>query len=569
MEKKISRRSFLKGAAATGVGAAIGLIGVGCDRANEIPEATEGTAVSESTAAAGTTAAAETAATGESAGSTEAVKTFLPQENYDISETRDFDVIVVGAGGGGMSAAIRSAQLGMKTVLLEQRNVTGGTTLFTEGLFAINSHIQKENGKNPPDLGYDLFTRAMDFHHWYADGALFRKYIDNSGENIAWLESVGVEFQGTGTMCDNEYNTWHQYKYEEGQISGKTYVDNLTKAVTEAGATLVLGSEGVNIIQGSDGAVTGIIAREEDKYIQYNASKGVILATGGYSDNPEMIREFGKNPDRIDPMGAGGRNGFGINAARQAGGTLAPAPGCLVFYGGCIPGVMYGTHLYCASAFQPYFWINGECQRFVNEYYAERNFTFSGNAQSMQDRVISIVTQKQMDEMYEYGGTFGCGEYIHAGEPLSELWDQFKAQKDGGNQYVHGPMETLDDVAQELNLDADALKASIEKYNGFCEKGVDEEFAKDAKYLLPLESGPYYAFELFAGIFTTVGGMKITPDAQVLDANAKPIPHLYAVGCDAGGIYGDSYDVSICEGSCQGFAVYSGKAAAEHIAENN
>ena len=537
MAMEISRRSFLKGAAATGVVAALSSIGI--------------------------SAAAE-----EAAAANESVRSYLPQEKYDIAEERDFDVVVVGAGGGGMSAAIRAAQLGMNTVLLEQRSVTGGTTLFTEGLFAVNSHIQKENGKNPPDLGYDLFTTAMDYHHWYADGALFRRYMDKSGENIAWLESVGVEFQGTGTMCDNEYNTWHQYKYEEGQISGRTYVDNLTKAVTEAGATLVLGSEGVNIIQADDGTVTGIIAKEEDKYIQYNAAKGVILATGGYSDNPDMIREFGKNPDRIDPMGAGGRNGFGINAARQAGGTMAPSPGCLVFYGGCIPGVMYGTHLYCASAFQPYFWINGNCDRFVNEYYAERNFCFSGNAQSMQDRVISIVTQAQMDNMYENGGTFGCGEYIHAGEPLTQLWEQFQAQKDKGSPHVHGPMETLDDVAAELGLDADKLKASIEKYNGYCANGVDEEFGKDAQYLFPLESGPYYAFELYAGIFTTVGGMKITPDAQVLDANAQPIPHLYAIGCDAGGIYGDSYDVSICEGSCQGFAVFSGKAAAEHIAAN-
>ena len=117
-------------------------------------------------------------------------------------------------------------------------------------------------------------------------------------------------------------------------------------------------------------------------------------------------------------------------------------------------------------------------------------------------------------------------------------------------------------------MDADKLKASIEKYNGYCANGVDEEFGKDTQYLFALEGGPYYAFELYAGIFTTVGGMKITPDAQVLDAEAKPIPHLYAIGCDAGGIYGDSYDVSICEGSCQGFAVFSGKAAAEHIAEN-
>ena len=232
MAMEISRRSFLKGAAATGVVAALSSIGI--------------------------SAAAE-----EAAAADESVKSYLPQEKYDIAEERDFDVVVVGAGGGGMSAAIRAAQLGLSTVLLEQRSVTGGTTLFTEGLFAVNSHIQKENGKNPPDLGYDLFTTAMDYHHWYADGALFRRYMDKSGENIAWLESVGVEFQGTGTMCDNVYNTWHQYKYEEGQISGRTYVDNLTKAVTEAGATLVLGSEGVNIIQAEDGFLALILAPAE------------------------------------------------------------------------------------------------------------------------------------------------------------------------------------------------------------------------------------------------------------------------------------------------------------------
>ena len=189
----------------------------------------------------------------------------------------------------------------------------------------------------------------------------------------------------------------------------------------------------------------------------------------------------------------------------------------------------------------------------------------------MQDRVISIVTQKQMDNMYEHGGTFGCGEYLHAGEPLTQLWNQFNAKKADkkSGPYIHGPLETLEYLAAELKLDAAKLKASIEKYNGYCAKGVDEEFGKDAKYLFPLESGPYYAFELLTGIFATVGGMKVTHDAQVLNAEAKTIPHLYAVGCDAGGIYGDSYDVSICEGSCQGFAVFSGKAAAEHIAANS
>lgn len=546
MAKEMNRRTFLTGAAATGALAAFGLAGCSSE------------------------------ASGSDAGKTELTNTntqeasakngFLEEASYDIKEVRDFDVVVVGAGGAGMSAATRSAELGMKTVILEQNSVTGGTTLFTEGLFAIGSHIQKEAGKNPPDLGYDLFTEAMDYHHWYADGGLFRKYITESANDIDWMESVGIKFKGVGTMCDNEYNTWHIYDFEEGQISGEPYVAQWTAAVENAGAELVLNSTGVNIVMDNAGKVTAIVAKEGSDYIQYNAAKGIIMATGGYSDNPDMMREFGKNPDRIQPMGAGGRNGFGINVARQAGGTMAPSPGCLVFYGGCIPGINYGTHLYCASAFQPYFWINQDCQRFVNEYYSERNFSFSGNAQSMQDRVISIVTQAQMDDMYQNGGTFGCGEYIYAGQPLTELWDEYNAQVASGNTAIH-KADSLDELAKSLDLDAEALKESIERYNGYCASGKDEEFAKDAQYLFALEEGPYYAFELMVGIFSTVGGMKITQNGQVVDENSVPLDGLYTVGCDAGGIYGDAYDVSICEGSCQGFAVFTGKMAAEHIAE--
>lgn len=538
MALEMNRRAFLSGAALTGAAAMMGI--AGCSPKEQ----------------ASTTAS--------SADSTSGEKTYLEQKSYDISQTKDYDVVVVGAGGAGMSAATRAAELGLNVAILEQHSATGGTTMFTEGLFAINSHIQKEAGKNPPDLGYDLFTQAMDYHHWYANGTLFRAYIDESANDIDWMESLGIKFKGVGTMCNNEYNTWHQYDYQEGELSGKPYVEQWTAAVKNAGADLVLNSEAVNIVV-KDGTASGIIAKESGKYVQYNAAKGVILATGGYSDSPELLEEFGKNPKRIQPMGAGDRNGFGINAARQAGGTLAPSPGCLVFYGGCIPGIDYGTHLYCASAFQPYFWINQDCDRFVNEYYAERNFSFSGNAQSMQDRVISIVTQAQMDNMYQNGGTFGCGEYIHAGEPLTDLWNEYDAQVKAGNDAIH-KCETLDDLAKDLGLDADKLKASIEKYNGFCAKGVDEDFAKAAEYLFPLESGPYYAFELNVGIFSTVGGMKINSHAQVLNEDSEPIPHLYAAGCDAGGIYGDAYDVSICEGSCQGFAVFTGKMAAEHIA---
>ena len=154
-------------------------------------------------------------------------------------------------------------------------------------------------------------------------------------------------------------------------------------------------------------------------------------------------------------------------------------------------------------------------------------------------------------------GLTACGS-SSSSEKITSV-DQLTDKKVGVQQGTTGDLY--------ISEDTEIVPASIERYNGFCANGMDEDFGKDPQYLFALEEGPYYAFELMAGIFTTVGGVKITTSAQVLTAEGEVIPHLYAAGCDAGGIYSESYDVSICEGSCQGFAVFSGKKAAETIAE--
>ena len=504
-----------------------------------------------------------TAGTALAQGAADAQQGDSEETGYDIARTVDADVVVVGAGGAGCAAATRAAQLGLSTVLLEQHAQTGGTTLFTEGLFAVNSHWQEELGTNP-DVD-DLFTRAMDYHHWLCEGHLFREYINQSGADIAWMESNGVMFKGTSTMCGNTYNTWHLYETRDGEVSGAVYVEQWAAAVEAAGAQIELNTEAVELVS-EDGRVCGVIAKQGDEYVQLNAKAGVVLASGGYADNDDMIVELaGVKPGRIQPMGAGGRMGFGIKAAQKLGAALAKAPGTLVYYGGCMPGVTYGSHLYCATSFQPLFWVNQDAQRFVNEYYAERNFSFSGSAQSMQDRVFSILTQAQLDDMVENGGIFGCGEYIKAGEPLTDFWSQYQDQVDAGNEAIQ-TADTLEELAEKIGVDADALVAEVEKYNGYCAAGKDDEFAKDPQYLRALEEGPYYSFELNVGIFTTVGGLKIDEDSEVLTSEGQAIPGLYATGCDTGGLYGDAYDVSICEGSCQGYAVYTGRRAAEAIA---
>ena len=136
-----------------------------------------------------------------------------------------------------------------------------------------------------------------------------------------------------------------------------------------------------------------------------------------------------------------------------------------------------------------------------------------------------------------------------------------------GNEGIY-TADTLDELAGKIGVDAEQLKATIERYNGFAETGVDLDFSKNAEYILPLrdEDGPYYAFDLALGIFTTVGGLQVDTEARVLDADDHPIPGLYAGGCDAGGLFGDSYDVGYCAGSQQGWCVHSGKVAAESAA---
>ena len=143
-----------------------------------------------------------------------------------------------------------------------------------------------------------------------------------------------------------------------------------------------------------DGKVAGIIAEKEDGSYVYIEAPVAIMATGGYADSAEMINELCDfSADRVEATGIKGRDGDGIKMAMGAGSALAKSPGTLVFYGGTMRGMPYGSQLYCAAAFQPFFWVNEKGERFANEELAEQNFTHSGNVQAMQKKVYSILTK--------------------------------------------------------------------------------------------------------------------------------------------------------------------------------
>ena len=467
------------------------------------------------------------------------------------------DIVVVGAGGAGLSASIKAAQLGMDVILLEKNSFVGGTTLMAEGMFAVDSHFQKDAGIEINKV--DLFRRVQEYNHWLSDSKILKRFFDESAASINWLEDLGVKFMGVISMGDS-VQTWHIF---DGL--GEGYIHTMHEAALDAGVNLLLETPGKELVM-KEGKVKGLIAQNSEGESISIESPVVILATGGYSDNPGMIEELvGVSSDYAMQMGVPGRNGDGINMGIGAGGDTYYL-GTAMFYGGNLRGVPFGNHLFAASSFQPTMvTVNQDGIRFADESIAGQNFSFFGNAMSTQDRVYSILNKATLDYFVEEGCIAGAGAYTLPGAKLTDLYDQIDEQLERGNEGIL-IADTIDQLADRMNVSADTLKDTMATYNTYCEEGVDEAFGKNAEFLRPMEAGPWYAFDLALGYFTTVGGLKINEKAQVISKEGTPIPGLYAAGTDGNGIYGDSYDVVISAGSCQGWAVNSGRFAAEDAA---
>lgn len=506
--------------------------------------------------------------------------------DFDIAEEVDTDLVVIGAGAAGCSAAVRAAQLGINVALLEITDVTGGTTIFTEGMTSLHSRFHTPENDWATS---EMLHKIQDYHHWLSNGGIIRQMLNQSGKNIDWLESLGHKFSGLGTMTGATKLTWTMYEHEPNVPSGTDYCKHWDKLVTETFSdqiTVYLNTQGLKT-ETEQGAVTAVIAEDQNShtYTRFNC-QAVVYATGGYADNPDMFQEFvGFGEGKYLPMGMGRRTGDGIAQGRDAGGILCRYPSCTMWYGGCLEGIQYGTEFYCGIAFQPLFWVNEKGDRYVDETYAERNFSFSGNADSAQQRVFSILSQKQIDSMVSgTGSVYGCGDYIKSGTLLDgtatgrSFWDEYNEQLGIGNEYMYKD-DTLEALAEAIGVDYTVLSTTIATYNTDVPTGMDSEFGKDFTVLpttfdwkefpwaLEEGDGPWYAFELKPACFTTAGGLLVDETIQVLDADHSPIIGMYATGCDAGGLEGDSYDVGICEGSKQCWCAYSGKLAAEHMGD--
>lgn len=482
------------------------------------------------------------------------------------------DVVVVAAGLSGLAAGIAAAENGAEVIILEKSNTTGGAANMGMGPLGVGSPIQKEHmiSLTPGEA----FRKHMYYTHYRVDARLVRDYYFKSGDTIEWLMDMGVEFTGvqrafsapeaTRAYSDGEF-TWHVVKPEGGGVPGPrsatAMIKKMTEKAKELGIEFYMETPATRVIMEEKRAV-GVIARDKDGGEVEVRAKAVILATGGFGDNPEMIREetgyeFGKT---IFNFAIPGMKGDGIKMAWEAGAGHAPCTMELMYQ---LPDNM--NHFILDGAFrQPCLWVNRNGFRFMPEDQIA-NTTFTGNAITAQPGCVaySIFDSKLLKKYKKKGPDIYSHVHPH------DLYDQFDEQWGKDLEAGYEPIcqaDTMEELAEKAGIDPEGLVKQVEEYNDMCEAGFDEIFEKDRAFLESIEKGPFYCCRQNVGAYGSLGGVQINHKIQVLDKEARVIPGLYCAGTDACNIFGDSYPF-ILSGNTMGFCLNSGRIAGENAAE--
>lgn len=448
------------------------------------------------------------------------------------------DVVIVGAGGAGLSAAVTAAEAGAKVIVLEKMMMPGGNTLISGGeMAAPGNWLQKEQGiEDSVEQFYNDILKGGDNEN---DPELVKVLAENALPAAEWLkDDIGMTFE--------EYMLFFGGHSVERSLvplnaTGVEMIEKLTEKAESLGVEIHTSTPAKELIQ-TDGKVTAVKAEYDGKEVIYNANNGVILATGGFGSNLEM--RIANNPDmdeKILSTNTVGSTGDGIIMAEALGAQTVDMQ-YIQTYPTCDPET--GTLLYVGDVRLEgrSILVNLEGKRFVEEL--ERR------------DVISMAVTEQT------GGV----SYMFWDESAMEASKvNVKHEKEYNNLLERGMLvkaDTVEEAAAHFGINAEELQKTIDKYNEYCANGKDEEFNKRGE-LVPFTDAPYYILKTTPAIHHTMGGLKINTDAQVMNTENEVIPGLYAAGEVTGDIHGTNRLGSDAIADIVVFGRIAGKNAAE------
>ena len=488
-----------------------------------------------------------------------------------ITETVDTDILIVGAGNGGMFAAAYAAANGLNFRVIEQ-NANVQDTRHWYG--AVDSAAAKEAGEPATDKA-KLLSEISRYASGKCDQRVVKTWINESAAMHDFMRSILEDKYGW--VCDftsgseaawptenAEHNTDYLFPVQEHNYmasesaSGLARNELLLQYIQELGYDVDFKTSLAKLEKNSDGRITGIIAQstEDDHFIRYNANQGVLLACGGFPGNPYMM-------EQLDPLGTSvttacsyspADKGYGIRAAVWAGANLDKEAAPMLFDRGVVAPGVDGGYVDSDTAFggkafpgkirqynpgtQPFLKVNRNGERFANESCPYNDIVYAAAHQP--GRVYAQICDANILEDAKRFHTIGCSAQT----------------RNGGEKYIQGKMDeaieagalfkcdTLDELADKMGFTGaakDTFLATVERYNELYDKQNDEDFGKPAYRLSAIRTAPFYGCWLGASLLTTEQGIAINEKGQALDNNNQPMEGLYITGDMSGSFFANNY----------------------------
>lgn len=488
-----------------------------------------------------------------------------------ITETVDTDILIVGAGNGGIFAAAYAAANGLNFRVIEQNGNVQDTRHWYG---AIDSAAAKEAGEKPADRA-KLLSEISRYASGKCDQRVVKTWINESAAMHDFMRSILEDKYGW--TCDftsgaeaawpaenAEHNTDYLFPVQEHNYmasesaSGKPRNELLLDYIRELGYDVDFKTSLAKLEKDSTGRITGIIAQstEDDHFIRYNANKGVLLACGGFPGNPYMM-------EQLDPLGTSvttacsyspADKGYGIRAAVWAGANLDKEAAPMLFDRGIVAPGVDGGYVASDSAFggkafpgpirqynpgtQPFLKVNRNGERFANESSPYNDIVYAAAHQP--GRVYAQICDANVLEDAKRFHTIGCSAQTrNAGaEYIQKQMDN--AEKEG----VFFKADTIEELADKLGFTGEAkdtFLATVDRYNELYDKQNDEDFGKPAYRLSAIRTAPFYGCWLGASLLCTEQGIAINDKGQALDNDNKPMPGLYVTGDMSGSFFANNY----------------------------
>ena len=495
------------------------------------------------------------------------------------AQEADADVVIIGAGGGGLSAALEAVEQGASHVIvLEMTAKTGGALNYTSGsMSAAGTIIQKEEGIEDSVESYiaDIMKNGSDFGG-QPSLELVTLYANQAADVFDWLYENGLKDNtysvdratGNRAVFAPEHALYSVQRTYKPSPDDKTkyksaaheVLDTLVNA--DERITVLTNTKATELVANDKGQVLTVVAEGPDGEVSYTASKAIIVCTGGYSANGKLMAQYVPYGEEYLAGGAPGSDGNGLLLMQKVGGALNEASMSAI---PTFPmGLQSKDNPKTGSIANTYTWktggivVNQEGKRFCNE--TESNPAVREVALEEQPGAVQydIFTDKIIEDLRAANGAY--------------FYDAYFAEEGQPGAHVKVTAGSIEELAEKIGVPAENLAATVEAYNAAVEAGGTDEFGRlydgtKTAYNIAvnkIEGDTYYAVPLHALCVMTLGGITANENMQVLDENGTPIPGLYAAGEVVGGIWGKF----VSGGTGVMGPIVFGKIAARHAMAN-